>query len=100
MRVIAAVAATVVGLVGWFAEPASAGGPAGSAATCPPSFDAMTLPAILAQAAGNGVPEQVARSMFRRVDKNDDGWICQKRMLSPLPNHYTFVDNQAVGLDE
>ena len=72
--------------------------PSGSAETCTASFDPMTLPDILAQAQRNGIPESSARGMFAKVDGNQDGWICQKRMPSPLLNHYNFVDNQAVGL--
>ena len=80
------------------APPALAEGLAGSPLTCTSSFDVMTLPEIRMQAERNGIPAAAALAMFAKVDGNEDGWICQKRMPSPLPNHYNFVDNQAVGL--
>ena len=98
MRGIALGAAAVAALVGYFAEPVSASPPPASAETCTASYDVMTLPEIRAQAGRNGIPLAVAEGMFAKVDKNADGWICQKRMPSPLPNHYNFVDNQAIGL--
>jgi hypothetical protein len=99
MSKVAIAALFVISAIGGLAGPASAGNPAGSAETCTSSFEAMTLPAILAQAERNGIPEDRAREMFDSVNKNDDAWICQKKMPSPLSNHYNFVDNQAVGTD-
>jgi hypothetical protein len=58
----------------------------------------MTLPDLLAQAQRLGIPEEAARGLFARVNKNGDPWICQRK----LPGEDTdinFVDNQAVGLD-
>ena len=77
---------------------ASAQPPAGSAATCPPRYQAMTLEALLAQAERLGVPEDRARNLFNTVNKNQDAWICQTK----LPGEATdinFIDNQVVGLD-
>ena len=99
MRGIVCAAAVVIGFVGCVAEPALAGAPSG-ADTCTQSFDGITLADIRAQAQRNGIPELVALNMFATVDKNSDGWICQKKMPSPLTNHYNFVDNQAVGLTQ
>jgi hypothetical protein len=71
--------------------------PPGTANTCPADYQALTLPELLAQAERNGVSEQDARNAFEDVNKNEDAWICSKRMPSPLVNHYNFIDNQAVG---
>lgn len=76
--------------------PASAQPPSGSASTCPPRYDPMTLPALLSQAQRLGIPEERARALFASVNKNKDTWICQRK----LPGDDTdinFVDNQAVG---
>ena len=94
--------AIVLGLVSvvLVAPAADAGPPAGTATTCTPSFDAMTLEQVLVLADEVGVPEENARRMFESINKNDDAWICVKKMPSPDPTHYNFVDNQAVGLDK
>ncbi|MEY2431066.1 MAG: hypothetical protein QOC92_791 [Acidimicrobiaceae bacterium] len=65
--------------------------PAGSADSCNNSFESMTLDDILQQANRNGVPEQNARTMFAKVNKNGDEWICQKQLKGT--NHYDFIDN-------
>ncbi len=80
------------------AAAASAQPPAGSAATCPPRYQAMTLEALLAQAERLGVPEADARNLFARVNKNDDAWICQTKLPGGATS-FNFIDNQAVGLD-
>jgi hypothetical protein len=77
---------------------ASAEPPAGSAGTCPPSYQAMTLAALLAQAERLGVPEDRARALFDRVNKNQDAWICQTKLPGDATN-FNFIDNQAVGRD-
>ena len=92
-----AVAVVVTFLVG-SALPAWAGPPAGSATTCPPRYEAMTLADILAQAQRLGVPEERARALFARVNKNQDDWICQEK-LPGEEDDFNFADNQAVGLD-
>lgn len=91
--VVVASMAVGVGVVG--ASP-----PPGSAETCTADYQAMTLPELLAQAERNGVSEENARNAFDDVNKNDDAWICSKRLPSPLVNHYNFLDNQAVGHDK
>jgi hypothetical protein len=58
----------------------------------------MTLEALLAQAERLGVPEDRARGLFDRVNKNQDAWICQKKLPGEATN-FNFVDNQAVGRD-
>ena len=83
----------VLGVGTALAEP-----PAGSAATCPPRYQAMTLEALLAQAERLGVPENRARNLFNFVNKNEDAWICQKKLPGDA-THFNFIDNQAVGLD-
>ncbi len=88
-------AATMSALV---ALPAAAQPPTGSAHTCPPRYTPMTLPALLNQAQRLGIPEEQARALFELVNKNEDDWICQRK----LPGEDTdvnFVDNQAVGRD-
>ena len=77
---------------------ASAEPPAGSAATCPADYQAMTLAALLAQAERLGVPEDRARNLFDRVNKNQDAWICQTKLPGDATN-FNFIDNQAVGHD-
>ena len=72
--------------------------PAGSAATCPPRYQAMTLEALLAQAERLGVPEDRARNLCNFVNKNQDAWICQTKLPGDATD-INFVDNQAVGLD-
>jgi hypothetical protein len=72
--------------------------PAGSADTCPPRYQAMTLEALLAQAERLGVPEAQARNLFARVNKNQDAWICQTKLPGDATS-FNFVDNQAVGRD-
>ena len=57
----------------------------------------MTLPDLLAQAARLGVPEDRARGLFAKVNKNGDAWICQLKLPGEATN-FNFVDNQAVGL--
>ena len=74
--------------------------PAGSAATCTASYDAMTQEEILELAEEVGVPEENALRMWESVNKNEDDWICAKKTGSPDPTHYNFVDNQALGLEE
>jgi hypothetical protein len=83
----------VLGVGTALAEP-----PAGSAATCPPRYQAMTLQALLAQAQRLRVPEERARNLFERVNKNEDTWICQTKLPGDA-THFNFIDNQAVGLD-
>ena len=99
MRRLAVAAAVALAANTMWSGTASAQPPAGSAETCTSSYQPMTLPEILAQAERNGIPEENARNMFEKVNKNEDAWICQKKMPSPLVNHYNFVDNQAVGTD-
>ena len=77
---------------------ASAEPPAGSADTCPPRYQAMTLEALLAQAERLGVPEAQARNLFARVNNNQDAWICQTKLPGEATS-FNFVDNQAVGRD-
>ncbi len=77
---------------------ASAQPPAGSAATCPPRYQAMTLEALLAQAERLGVPEADARNLFNRINKNQDAWICQMKLPGDELSR-NFIDNQAVGRD-
>jgi hypothetical protein len=72
--------------------------PAGSAGTCPPRYQAMTLEAQLAQAERLGVPEAAARNLFEKVNKNEDAWVCQRKLPGDELS-YNFIDNQAVGLD-
>ena len=83
----------VVGVGTALAEP-----PAGSTATCPPRYQAMTLEALLAQAERLGVPEAQARNLFATVNKNKDAWICQTKLPGDAFS-YNFIDNQAIGLD-
>ncbi len=99
MKRLAVAAMLALGPLVLVAGTASAEPPAGSANTCPPGYQAMTLEAQLAQAARLGVPEAEARNMFNRVNKNQDAWICQMK----LPGgdlSYNFIDNQALGLDK
>ena len=77
---------------------ASAQPPAGSAVTCPPRYQAMTLEALLAQAERLGVPEAQARNLFATVNKNQDAWICQTKLPGDATD-FNFIDNQAVGRD-
>ena len=84
----------VVGVGTALAEP-----PAGSTATCPPRYQAMTLEALLAQAERLGVPEERARNLFATVNKNQDVWICQTKLPGDATN-FNFIDNQAVGFDK
>lgn len=98
MKLTPLAAAVFAGALSLTGTVASARAPGGSASTCPPKYTAMTLPALLAQAERLGVPESAARNLFATVNKNDDSWICQRK----LPGEDTdinFVDNQAVGLD-
>ena len=83
----------VLGVGTALAEP-----PAGSAGTCPPRYQAMTLEALLAQAERLGVPEDRARNLFNRVNKNQDAWICQTKLPGDATD-FNFIDNQAVGRD-
>jgi hypothetical protein len=99
MKRFAIAALLVLMLLGLVTEAALAAPPAGSTATCTASFEAMTLEEILELAELVGVPEANARRMFDSVNKNEDAWICAKKMPSPDPTHYNFVDNQAVGLE-
>jgi hypothetical protein len=99
MRRVVAVCVAASALA-WSAEAAAAEPPAGSADTCTRGYEALTLPQVLALAERNGVPEERARNMFERVNKNEDDWICAKDQPSPQENHYNFKDNQAVGQDE
>ena len=99
MKRLAVAAMLVLGPLLLVVGTASAEPPAGSAATCPPRYQAMTLEAQLAQAERLGVPEALARNLFNRVNKNQDLWICQTK----LPGgdlSYNFIDNQALGLDK
>ena len=98
MKRLAVIAMLVLGLLVLVVGTASAKPPAGSAATCPPSYQAMTLEAQLAQAERLGVPEALARNMFARVNKNEDAWICQTKLPGDALS-YNFIDNQAVGRD-
>ena len=98
MKRFAVAAMLVLGPFVLVAGTALAEPPAGSAATCPPRYQAMTLEALLAQAERLGVPEDRARDLFDRVNKNQDAWICETK----LPGEATdinFIDNQAVGRD-
>jgi hypothetical protein len=45
-----------------------------------------------------GVPEDQARNLFLRVNKNEDAWVCQRKLPGDA-THFNFIDNQAVGLD-
>ena len=83
----------VLGVGTALAEP-----PAGSAATCPPRYQAMTLQALLDQADRLDVPEADALNLFIRVNKNQDLWICQTKLPGDALSR-NFIDNQAVGLD-
>ena len=80
------------------ALPASAQPPSGSADTCPPSYDPITLQALLSQGQRLGIPEERARGLYAFVNKNGDGWICQKKLPGDDTN-FNFVDNQAIGRD-
>lgn len=77
---------------------ASAHGPGGSATTCPRPYTAVTYAELLAQAQRLGVPEAAARGLYARVNKNADAWICQLK-LPGAETHFSFIDNQAVGLE-
>jgi hypothetical protein len=90
--------ATVALVVAGSAAAASAQPPAGSAETCPPRYQAMTLEALLSQAERLGVPEAQARNLFARVNKNEDAWICQTKLPGDATS-FNFIDNQAVGRD-
>ena len=98
MKRFAVAAMLVLGPFVLVAGTALAEPPAGSAATCPPRYQAMTLEALLAQAERLGVPEDRARGLFDRVNKNQDAWICQKKLPGDATD-FNFVDNQAVGRD-
>jgi hypothetical protein len=98
MKRLAMVAMLVLGPLVLGAQTTLAEPPAGSADTCPADYQAMTLEALLAQAEGLGVPEAQARNLFERVNKNEDAWICQKKLPGDA-THFNFIDNQAVGLD-
>jgi hypothetical protein len=97
LAVLLAMAVTLVMMLA-SAGMTSAQPPAGSAATCPPRYQAMTLEALLAQAERLGVPEDRARNLFNTVNKNQDAWICQTKLPGDATD-INFVDNQAVGLD-
>lgn len=81
------------------AAPAWADPPEGSAQTCPPTYQVMTLADLIAQAEGNGIGEQKARAMFARVNKNQDDWICQENLPGDPATSFNFIDNQALGRD-
>ena len=70
MKRLAVAAMLVLGPLLLVVGTASAEPPAGSAATCPADYQAMTLEALLAQANRLGVPEDQARNLFERVNKN------------------------------
>jgi hypothetical protein len=89
----AAAAALAISVLG--AAPAAAG-PPGSAGTCPGRAAATTEQQLVALALENGVPEANAHALFATVNKNDDSWICVKRV--PNQTGFNFTDNQAVGL--
>jgi hypothetical protein len=95
LTIVALLAAMVAGTAGT----ASAKPPAGSADTCPSDYQAMTLEELLAQAERNEIPEERARNLFERVNKNQDTWICQTKLPGDATN-FNFIDNQAVGLDK
>jgi pyrroline-5-carboxylate reductase len=98
MKRLAVAAMLVLGPLVLVAETASAEPPAGSAATCPPRYQAMTLEALLAQAERNGISEDQARNLFDSVNKNQDAWICQTKLPGDATD-INFIDNQAVGRD-
>jgi hypothetical protein len=98
MKLLAVAVMLVLGTLVWGVGTALAEPPAGSADTCPPRYQAMTLEALLAQAERLGVPEAQARNLFARVNKNQDAWICQMKLPGDATN-FNFVDNQAVGRD-
>ena len=98
MKRLAVTVMLVLGTLVWGVGTALAEPPAGSADTCPADYQAMTLEALLAQAEGLGVPEAQARNLFERVNKNEDAWICQKKLPGDATS-FNFIDNQAVGLD-
>ncbi len=98
MKRLAVAAMLVLGPLVLVAETTSAEPPAGSAATCPPRYQAMTLEALLAQAERNGISEDQARNLFDRVNKNQDAWICQTKLPGDATD-INFIDNQAVGRD-
>ena len=98
MKRFAVAAMLVLGPFVLVAGTALAEPPAGSAATCPPRYQAMTLEALLAQAERLGVPEDRARDLFDRVNKNQDAWICQTKLPGDATD-INFIDNQAVGRD-
>jgi hypothetical protein len=83
----------VLGVGTALAEP-----PAGSADTCPADYQAMTREALLDQAKRLGIPEDRARTLFAKVNKNQDAWICQTKLPGDATS-FNFIDNQAVGLD-
>jgi hypothetical protein len=98
MKRFAVAAMLVLGPFVLVAGTALAEPPAGSAATCPPRYQVMTLEALLAQAERLGVPEDRARDLFDRVNKNQDAWICQTKLPGDATD-INFIDNQAVGRD-
>lgn len=95
---LAVVAQLAVGTFVLGAQSALAGPPAGSDATCPPMYQAMTLEMQIAQAQRLGIPESSARALFESVNKNEDDWICQTKLPGDETS-YNFTDNQAVGRD-
>jgi hypothetical protein len=99
MKRLVVVAMLVLGPLVLVVGTASAEPPAGSAGTCPPRYQAMTLEALLAQAERLKVPEVQARNLFSSVNKNQDAWICQTKLPGD-PTSFNFIDNQAVGLDK
>ncbi len=98
MKRFAVAAMLVLGMLVLVVGAALADPPAGSAGTCPPRYQAMTLEALLDQAERLGVPEAQARNLFARVNKNEDAWICQTKLPGDALS-YNFIDNQAVGRD-
>jgi hypothetical protein len=98
MKRLAMVVMLVLGPLVLVVESASAGQPDGSAGTCPADYQAMTLQALVDQANRLGVPEDQARNLFLRVNKNEDAWVCQRKLPGDA-THFNFIDNQAVGLD-
>jgi hypothetical protein len=98
LKRFAVAAMLVLGLLVLVVGTALAEPPAGSAGTCPPRYQAMTLEALLAQAERLGVPEDRARNLFATVNKNQDAWICQTKLPGDATD-FNFIDNQAVGRD-
>ncbi len=97
-RILIAACVAASGTLALGVHPALAGPPAGSSATCPPKFQATTLQALLDLAERVGVPESHALTLFERVNKNEDSWICLMKLPGDVAS-YNFIDNQAIGLD-